>query len=357
MLGLILSLFALAALLVAVENDYDLYESPIARVTGAHDTYDRSAAGPRGETERYYKQALELRIMNGADKGRAATAANTYSESLIATEKYAVGDEVFVTLAADGERLTASITGEKRDVMVALLAGLFLIGIFWVSRARGLLTVFSFLLNLAVFGVCMGFYMRGTPLSQLRIFMIGAFLISTLLLAGGLSRKAFGAILSSLLTLGITVLLYKGVVFLAGGPPYELMDYIFMPEDLEEIFLTGVLIGCLGAVMDVSITVCAAVAELIHVSGPLARREIVGAIREIGHDIMGTMIGVLLFSYLSGSLPIIVIKVLNGYSLAAMAKFHVVFEVIRFLVGSIGIVLAIPVSGVVAMVFMGRRRA
>ena len=48
---------------------------------------------------------------------------------------------------------------------------------------------------------------------------------------------------------------------------------------------------------------------------------------------------------------------MNGYTLAAMARFHAVFELIRFLVGSIGIVLAIPVSGAVAALLLGRGKA
>ncbi len=355
--AILLSAFALAALLVAVKNDYGLYKSTIARVTKAENSFDRNETGPGGQVERHDTQALALLIMNGPDAGKTATAKNAYAESLVASEKYAAGDEVFVALTEDGGQLTAIITGEKRDVAIALLAGLFVIGILWVSRARGLLTVLSFLLNLSVFVLCMRLYMGGTPLVRLRFLMIGAFLVSTLLLAGGLTRKAFGAILSSLVTLALTALLYHAAVALAGKPPYELMDYIFVPEDLEEIFLAGVLIGCLGAVMDVAITVCAAVSELVSASRPLTRREIVGAIRGIGHDIMGTMIAVLLFSYLSGSLPIIVVKVMNGYSFSSMARFHVLFEIIRFLVGSIGIVLAIPVSGAVAVLLVGRRRS
>lgn len=356
-LALALSVLLLAALLVAVKNDYGFYSATIARVTQVQTSYDKSEAGPRGETERYYKQALTLVIMNGPEKGSAATAANAYAESLVSSEKYAPGDELFVTLSAGDAGLTAVITGEKRDAMVALLAGLFVLGMLWVSRARGLLTVLSLLVNLSVFALCMRLYVGGVPLSRLRDLMIGAFLVTTLVLAGGLHKKTFGAILASLITLVLTALLYRGAVLIAGEPPYELMDYIFVPEDLEEIFLAGVIIGCLGAVMDVAITVCAAVSELSCAAGPLPRRNVVRAVRGIGHDIMGTMIGVLLFSYLSGSLPLIVVKVMNGYTLASMARFHAVFELIRFLVGSIGIVLAIPVSGAVAALLLGRGKA
>ncbi len=355
--AVLLTVFALAALIVAVRNDAGLYQTTIARVMRAETAYDRSETGPGGQTEMHYAQTLALRILNGPDAGRTATAQNAYAQSLVASEKYAAGDDLFVGLSEESGVLTAVVTGEKRDVIVALLAGLFVAGMIWVARWRGILTVASFLFNLGVFCVCMKFYMDGVPLSRLRMVMICAFLISTLLLAGGLTKKALGAILASLITLILTALLYRAAVALAGEPPYELMDYIFVPEDLEDIFLAGVLIGCLGAVMDVAITICSAVSELVRTAGPLSYREIAEAVREIGNDIMGTMVGVLLFSYLSGSLPIILVKVMNGYSFGSMVRFHALFELIRFLAGSIGIVLAIPVSGVIAAALLARRRA
>ncbi len=74
-----------------------------------------------------------------------------------------------MTLSEGEDGLTAVVTGEKRDVMVALLAGLFVLGMLWVSRARGLLTVLSLLINLSVFVLCMRLYVSGVPLSRLRV--------------------------------------------------------------------------------------------------------------------------------------------------------------------------------------------
>ena len=78
-------------------------------------------------------------------------------------------------------------------------------------------------------------------------------------------------------------------------------------------------------------------------------KSLIKSVREISYDIMGTMVNVLFFSYISGSIPMFLVKVKNGYSFSSIVRFDIVFELLRFLVGSIGIVLAIPVSGAVAI--------
>ena len=66
---------------------------------------------------------------------------------------------------------------------------------------------------------------------------------------------------------------------------------------------------------------------------------------------MGTMINVLMFSYIGGSLAIVILKIINGYSLVRMIQFDISFEIVRFLIGSIGIVAAVPISALVAVLF------
>ena len=66
---------------------------------------------------------------------------------------------------------------------------------------------------------------------------------------------------------------------------------------------------------------------------------------------MGTMINVLMFSYIGGSLSIVILKIINGYNFQRLIQFDISFEIIRFLVGSIGIVSAVPISACVALLF------
>ena len=64
----------------------------------------------------------------------------------------------------------------------------------------------------------------------------------------------------------------------------------------------------------------------------------------------------LFFTYLSGTIPILVLKIKNGYTLYHLVKFQLFFEMICFLIGAIGIVFAIPVSGFLSALFLGNLR-
>jgi len=341
-----------AFFLIGVSNDYCFYHSNIAGVIKAHETYLKSEKGPGGEVEHYYKQIITLKIKNGSNKGRTVELKNTYSESLVKSIKYHVGDDLFVTLKENAGKLSAVISGVKRDVSVAFIAGLFLIGMIFISRKQGILTIVSFCINIAVFIFAIVLYLHGKNFTVLCILMIFIFCVLTLCMSSGLTKKTFGAIISTFITLSLTFLIYKLATTFIGKLPYEMMDYSFGPDDLDRIFMTGILIGCLGAVMDVAITIHSAVNELVLTSKSITNKDLIHSIREIGYDIMGTMINVLLFSYISGSLPMIVIKIVNGYSLSSMIHFNIIFELIRFLVGSIGIVLSIPISGAVSVLLV-----
>lgn len=97
------------------------------------------------------------------------------------------------------------------------------------------------------------------------------------------------------------------IIQLTGGNgiKYETMTFLTLPP--KEVFLASVLIGTLGAVMDVAITISSGMYEILQRTPDITMGRWALAGRHIGQDIMGTMTNILLFSYLSGSLPMFLI--------------------------------------------------
>jgi uncharacterized membrane protein len=170
------------------------------------------------------------------------------------------------------------------------------------------------------------------------------------LFIGGFRKKTFVAILSTLISLGFTILLFKIVMFYTDGVDYAFMEYIASPSDLPEIFMSQILIGGLGAIMDVAITEAATISELTAQNAEISVKELLKSGREVGHDIMGTMINVMLFTYIGGSIPLIILKMKSDVRLHTIILWHMPMEMYRFLTGSIGILLTIPVSLMVSIV-------
>ena len=150
--------------------------------------------------------------------------------------------------------------------------------------------------------------------------------------------------------------IYHLVIGMTKEPPYELMEYISGPHEVANIFMASVITGSLGAVMDVAITINSSVNELMITTPEITIKELTCSVREIGMDIMGTMINVLFFVYMSTTVTRVLLESRNGFGFTTILRFNVVFELIRFLLGAIGIVLAIPVSGVLAIALFRIKR-
>ncbi len=351
----VFSLLILFIIFVAVfiwtNNNYSIYKSTIAKVISVSESLDKTEEGPDGRKENYYSQIITAKVKNGNFKGETVTLKNTYSSSVLTNEKYKKGDDLFISVKNNDGEFTGIISGIKRDKFIVLLIQVFIFTIVAIAGKFGVCTLATLVVNIFTFIYFIRLYILGKDFMLINLLMIIFFSTVTLLLLGGFSRKNIGAIISTLITTSLIYVLYKLTIEFGGDLHYELMDYIAGPNDIENIFLSGVIIGCLGAIMDVSITINSAVNEIVNSAKSITINQLVKSIREIGHDIMGTMINVLMFSYIGGSLSIVILKIINGYNLVRMIQFDISFEIVRFLIGSIGIVAAVPISALVAVLF------
>lgn len=343
-------LFMFAVVLVFVLKNAFLYTDTIAKVISVKNIFSHEEGGPNGETEQYYDQEIKARILNGSQKGKEIELSNTYSSSGVNDERYRKGNQIFVSVDKEGK--SGIIEGRKRDIYIAFLIGIFLFLILFMNEWQGGIIAVSLVINMSVFLVALWKYGQGENLITLAYILMLVFSVITLLFASGFHKKTLVAIVATLLTTLLCYGIYQIVLVNSTRLPYEMMDYVVSPDDLSDLFLTGILMGSLGAVMDVSISIAAGVSEIVKQTPDIRLNALVKSVREMGYDIMGTMINVLFFTYISGAIPMMVIKIRNGYTLYHMIHFQLVFEIVRFLMGAIGIVLSIPVAGVCAIFFL-----
>lgn len=344
----------LGALFISTHNS-SFYQKSIVKVMNVKEAFSRKEVGPNGEIEFYYLQEITGVLSNGIGKGEQVTLENEYAKTGYKTEEYKKGDSLFVSIkqASSGEK--GKIIGVKRDSLVILLIGLFVWGLILVATKKGIMTILSVIINLGVFAFSIRFMGNPEMFAKIWGLMVIFFCSITLLLVGGLHKKTFGAIAASLITIVMVWVIFQMVITLTKEPPYELMEYISGPHEVASIFMSSAIIGSLGAVMDVAITIHASVNELIVTTPEISLKELTCSVREIGMDIMGTMINVLFFVYMSATVTRVLLESRNGFGLTTILRFNVIFELIRFMLGAIGIVLAIPVSGIFAIfIFRGR---
>ena len=114
------------------------------------------------------------------------------------------------------------------------------------------------------------------------------------------------------------------------------------------------MIGCLGAIIDIAVTITACSVELIRKTPDISTKALVDSAKEVADDITGTMINVVFFTNLAAIIPIFIISMRNDIGFVTVLKYDAFFEITRFLAGAIGILITIPLSVMASSMFLRR---
>ena len=337
-----------------IDNNYRFYDTPIAKITSVENKFKEERKGDKGEVEKYYTQIIQAEIKNGEFKDKKIVLSNIYSSSQIYDDEYVKGDKVFVNISSDKseEILKGTITGLKRDKYIAITISIFFLLLILVARKRGFIIFISLILNMIIFIYALYKYMNGVDLLLMSNILVLTFTIISMTFTSGFNKKTLAAIISTLISIEVVMLLFKIVIAVSDGIDYSAFEYMLNPNDLHKIFMLEIMIGGLGAIMDISISMASTMSELIEKDNNISRKRLLSSGGELGYDIMGTMINVLLFTYICGEIPLIILKMKNGFNLINLITLHMPFELYRFLIGSIGILIAIPISQLVSVLIL-----
>ena len=341
-------LYLLAILFVM--NDAWLYQTPIAKLTKVETSIAGENKSTRGTQEIKYKQKIRGVILNGTNKGKIVDFSNEYTYTGMLKQKYHKGDKVL--LNGSESNVGSSIQSVKRDTELVVLLGLLIFALMTIAGKKGVLTIITVGINIVIFSV--GFLKSGDDADVVAICnkMVLFFAIATLIGLNGLHRKTWAALLSTLCILAMIMGIFEVVISHTAELDYSTMEYLGSIDNPDEIFHAEILLSGLGAIMDVAVAIAAALSEIVTKRPEVTFRELFRSGREIGYDIMGTMINVLLFVFGCGLIPMCVIRMNNSVRFMTIIKLHIPCELCRFFIESIGIVLAIPVSILITSVMM-----
>lgn len=341
-------LFIYFAIILFVSFDAWLYKISLVKVTEVRTEEKEREDGTRGGEEVHYRQFLKGVVLNGEHKKETIQLKNEYTESEVTSQKYQKYDKVFVEIREKANTLSGNIKGLKRDTGVVALLGLLILLLFVVTKKQGVRTIFTVGVNIAIYMVGFAFFLNGKDVLKICNVMVLTFTIGTLLLLNGVNRRTLASVFSTLCVLAVIMGLFHFVMGMAGETDYAAMEYLGSLDNPSELFEAEVMLAGLGAIMDVTVTISATLGELVRKRPSIRWKELFSSGREVGYDIMGTMISVLLFTFGCGLIPTFLIRMNNDISFLTVAKLNIPFEICRFLIESIGIVIAIPISIFVA---------
>lgn len=238
-----------------------------------------------------------------------------------------------------------------------MLAMFFMVLILLVAQRRGATALAGLLASVAVIFAYMAPSLIGGA-SPVFVSVVGSLVIviSSISLAHGISRRTMVAAGSILVTLAITLGLGAAAISFTEllGFGEEAAVHIRLSslplQDISGLLLAAIIIGTLGVLDDVAITQATVVEELADVNPDLGLRELFLRGHRVGKEHIAAVVNTLVLAYVGAALPLFVLLyandlqplwvLLNGETIAE--------EVVRTLVGSIGLILAVPISTLLA---------
>lgn len=348
--------FCCLTLTIFTFNNHFLYEETIAKIIEVKSKQVETTTVTYGYKETEYEQVLKAKILNGKDIGKIVTIKNNYYKSNTYEQKYYKNDEIFISLNKRNNKvLSAHIEGYKRDKYIVLIVAIFIMTIVLIGKIKGFLSIISVVMNLFIFYIMIHLNNIGIHLGIISYIASIIFCIICLLLVSGPNKKTLSAIISSISGVTITTIITLIVIHITeySGLRFEQIELLTRPY--EEVIIAEIIMGGLGAIMDISITISSSLNELMSKDPKISLNSLINSGIEIGKDITSTMINVLFFTYICGVIPNLTILFRNGIAVGSLLREYISIEMTRALTGAIGIVITIPISIAITTLLYKRR--
>jgi uncharacterized membrane protein len=301
-----------------------------------------------------------VEITTGKDKGR------TFVEIVQpdAPRQLKEGQGVVVAYAPDAPRdLQYSVSDVNRDFPMALLAGIFALVVVLVGRMRGVMALIALALSFAVLTLfILPAILQGSNPLIVAVVGASAIMLMALYMCHGLTARTSVAVLGtliSLLLIGLLGSVFIGWASLSGNTDDNtgLIHGLYPDIDMSGLLLAGVIIGSLGVLDDVTVTQTSAVWELHQADPAMGPRGLYKAGIRIGRDHIASVVNTLVLAYAGASLPLLLLFSIAESSVGTVATSELVAEeIVRTLIGSIGLVASVPVTTALAALVVSADR-
>ncbi|MBX9424096.1 YibE/F family protein [Streptomyces lateritius] len=301
-----------------------------------------------------------IEVTSGPEKGR------TFTEIVQpdAPRQLHQGQGVVVAYAPDAPRdLQYSVTDVNRKVPLAVLAGIFALAVVLVGRMRGVMALIALVASFLVltFFILPAILQGSNPL-VVAVVGSSAIMLIALYMCHGVSARTSVAVLGtliSLLLIGLLGSLFIGWASLSGNTDDNtgLIHGLYPNIDMSGLLLAGIIIGSLGVLDDVTVTQTSAVWELRQADPNMGPRALYRAAIRIGRDHIASVVNTLVLAYAGAALPLLLLFSIAQSSMGTVANSELVAEeIVRTLVGSIGLVASVPLTTALAALVVSADR-
>lgn len=269
------------------------------------------------------------------------------------------GDDVLIMFESDGSIIAISpatiqssyqYADQQRRSFIFVLVAIFALAVIALGRWRGVAALAGLGLSLIVIiWWLIPSLLDGNPPAPVAFTAAAAVAYLALYVSHGFSRTTTVALLGTVSALGLTTVLATLSVGLGGftGFTSEESTLLLLLDgvDVRSLLLAGIVIGAAGVLDDVAVTQAAAVFQIRRADPDLTTRDLMGRGMAIGKAHVGSIVNTLVLAYVGAALPLTILFVLADQSFGAAVNSEVVaVEIVRTIVGTLGIIAAVPLT-------------
>ena len=337
-------------------TDYEV--GRVLRVVEDHKTVDEEMDGIwRGS------MTLEVEILTGRYKGDTAIVENYFSS--LYNVRVAEGDKVSIRIDTTGEdEYQVSVYNYYRVPQMIGCIVAFVLLLVLIGGKKGAQSVAGLAFTVVcILWILLPLALKGYSPLAVTILLILVCNFVSFFLIDGISTKTVVAAIGSMLGVlagAVFALIAQNAMSITTYQMDEAETLLLITSTTElkirDLFLCGILISCMGAVMDVAMSICSAVAEIHQVDRSLGMAKLFASGMNIGRDAMGTMANTLILAVAGTSLNMMLM--IYSYDVSfqqLMNTDFVAIEIIQCIAGSVGIVCTVPLVALLSAAVFGKK--
>lgn len=301
-------------------------------------------------------ELITVELTSAPYKGQVVQSASIKSGNPAYDFDVKPGDRVVMWAeVCDGDIVEAHVFSPDRGRCLKWLVAGFMAALLLVGGLTGAKTLFTLgVTGLAIAYALLPALIRGYDPIIVTVLVSTAITIITIAAVGGVSRKALTAIIgttSGVLIAGLIALAVGSAARLTGFGTEEAAMLLYIPQEIQfdfrRLLFSGMIIGALGAVMDVAMSVASSMEEVTLVRPRVTQGQLLQSGLRVGRDVMGTMSNTLILAYTGGAIPLLLLFMAYGTPMIQIVNFdHIATEVVKAFAGSIGLIAAIPITAI-----------
>ena len=308
------------------------------------------------------EQKVRVKMLTGVRKGEELDV--TSSSGYLFGAACTVGMKVIVMQSVAGKTTIASVYSQDREWVIYIFALLYLLALCIISGKQGIKgclgLIFTFFCVIFVYLPLV--YLGYSPFWS-AVFICFLTTLVTMYLIGGPTKKTCAATLGTLagvVLAGISAWCFSKASGISGYNVSDIETLMTLWNtnriQVGGLLFSGLLISCLGAVMDVAMSISSAIDEIYKQNSSLTRKELFKAGMRVGRDMMGTDSNTLILAFAGSSVSTLLLD--YAYDLPyqqIINSNNIGIAIMQGLAGSFGIVLSVPLTVLICTILFHRK--